>query len=395
MKEKRFIHVALCIVVAVSCLFIGDGCDRKDDKVSQEKTYNVIVRVSEKQQLRPFIEATGTLNPYEEVNIGAEIDGIIKSVKVDEGTVVTKGMLLATIDDIEYSNEVVRAEAFLRQTEATLANTKIEFSRKEALYREQLVTSQQFDDVSTRLTYAESEVERARAALTIAKQKLAKTKIYSPLASRVKEKKVSPGDFVKVGASLFILIQPNPLKVRFAVPEKDVGKLKVGQDVILKVDAFQDKEFKGKVSIVFPSLDEKTRTLTLEALVPNSDGMLKPGLFTKVILYTGPAKDTVVVPVTALLYEAEKVRLFTVSGDRAKETRVRIGSKYGEMMEIMEGIQEGEKVVVAGQQNLSEGVKVSVQQTASAGSESGVKSRVTKKDVEAKGEKNERQITTK
>lgn len=361
MNKKGFIHAMLCTVVAVSWLFTGGGCKNKDDKASQEKTYNVMVRVSERQQLRPFIEATGTLNPYEEVNIGAEIDGIIKSVKVDEGTAVTKGMLLATIDDIEYSNEVIRAGAFLRQTEATLVNTKVEFSRKETLYREQLVTSQQFDDVSTRLTYAESEVERAKAALIIAKQKLAKTKIYSPLASRVKEKKVSPGDFVKTGTPLFILIQPNPLKVRFTVPERDVGKLKVGQDVTLKVDAFRDKEFKGKVSIVFPSLDEKTRTLTLEALVPNSDGMLKPGLFAKVVLYTGPAQDTVVVPVTALLYEAEKVKLFTISGDRAKETKVRMGNKYGEMMEITEGIQEGEKIVVAGQQSLSEGVKVSVQ----------------------------------
>jgi len=367
MKEKRFTHVVLCVFVAVAWLFFVDGCQKKDDKASEEKTYNVIVRVSEKQPLRPFIEATGTLNPFEEVNIGAEIDGIIKSVKVDEGTAVTKGMLLAAIDDIEYSHEVIRAEAFLKQTEATLANTKIEFARKEALFKEQLVTSQQFDDVSTRLAHAESEVERAKAALIIAKQKLAKTRIYAPLASRVKEKKVSSGDFVKVGASLFILIQPDPLKVRFTVPEKDVGKLKVGQDVMLKVDAFPDREFKGKVSIVFPSLEEKTRTLAAEALVPNSDGMLKPGLFTRVILYTGAAKDTIVVPVTALLYEAEKVRLFTVGGDRAKEVRVKIGSKHGEMMEIVEGVKEGEKIVVAGQQSLSGGVKVSVQQAAPAG----------------------------
>ncbi|HOE18367.1 MAG TPA: efflux RND transporter periplasmic adaptor subunit [Syntrophorhabdaceae bacterium] len=363
MKEKRLSRVALCVFFTAVCLFLVDGCSKKDDKAPEEKTYNVIVRVSEKQQLRPFIEATGTLNPYEEVNIGAEIDGIIKSVKADEGTAVTKGMLLAAMEDIEYSHEVVRVEALLRQTEATLANTKTEFARKEALFKEQLVTSQQFDDVSTRLAHAESEVERAKAALIIAKQKLAKTKIYAPLTSKVKEKKVSPGDFVKVGTQLFILIQTNPLKVNFAVTEKDVGKIKIGQDVILRVDAFPDSDFKGKVSIVFPSLDEKTRTLKVEALVPNPESMLKPGLFSKVILYTGAAKDTVVVPVTALLYEAEKVKVFTVVGDRAKEVQVKIGSKYGEMMEIIEGIKEGEKIVVAGQQSLSEGVKVNIQQS--------------------------------
>lgn len=363
MKEKRLSRVALCVFFAAACLFLVDGCSKKDDKAPEEKTYNVIVKMSEKQQLRPFIEATGTLNPFEEVNIGAEIDGIIKSVKADEGTAVTKGMLLASMEDIEYSHEVIRVEALLRQTEATLVNTKTEFARKEALFKEQLVTSQQFDDVSTRLAHAESEVERAKAALIIAKQKLAKTKIYAPLASKVKEKKVSPGDFVKVGTPLFILIQTNPLKVNFAVTEKDVGKIKVGQDVILRVDAFPDSDFKGKVSIVFPSLDEKTRTLKVEALVPNPESMLKPGLFSKVILYTGAAKDTVVVPVTALLYEAEKVKVFTVGGDRAKEVQVKIGSKYGEMMEIIEGIKEGEKIVVAGQQSLSEGVKVNIQQS--------------------------------
>jgi RND family efflux transporter MFP subunit len=102
----------------------------------------------------------------------------------------------------------------------------------------------------------------------------------------------------------------------------------------------------------------------VEALVPNPNEVLKPGLYAKVILYTGEAKDTIVVPVTSLLYEAEKVRVFVVEGDRAKERNVKLGSKYGELMEIVEGIKEGEKVVVAGQQTLSEGAKVAVQKAA-------------------------------
>ena len=315
-------------------------------------------RPAAKKQFRPFIEATGTLNPFEEVSIGAEIDGIIKTVKADEGTAVSKGMLLATIDDIEYSQGVLSAQAALKQAEATLANTKIEFSRKDALYKEELVTKQQYDDVSTRLTLTESDVERAKAALSIAKQKLAKTKIYAPLASRVKEKLVSEGDFVKNGTRLFTLIQPNPLKLRFSVSERDVGKMKVGQDVSVKVDAFPDREFKGKVSIVFPSLEEKTRTLSIEALVPDKEGVLKPGLFARVILYTGGMKDTVVVPITALLYEGDQIRAYVVEDDKAKERLVKLGNKYGEEMEIVEGIKEGDKVVIAGQQGLSEGAKV-------------------------------------
>jgi len=336
-----------------------NGCKKKEVRV--EKITNVSVQPAVKKQFRPFIEATGTLNPFEQVSIGAEIDGIIKTVRADEGTIVSKGMLLATIDDIEYNQGLLSAQAALKQAEATLANAKVEFARKDALHKEELVTQQQYDDVSTRLALAESDVEKAKAALSIAKQKLEKTKIYAPLASRVKEKTFSAGDFVKNGTRLFTLIQPNPLKLDFSVSERDVGKMKVGQDVLVKVDAFPDREFTGKVSIVFPSLEEKTRTLSIEALVPDKEGILKPGLFARVILYTGGMKDTVVIPITAILYEGDRTRTYVVEGDRAKERPVKLGNKYDEEIEITEGIGEGEKVVIAGQQGLSEGAKVSFQ----------------------------------
>jgi RND family efflux transporter MFP subunit len=132
------------------------------------------------------------------------------------------------------------------------------------------------------------------------------------------------------------------------------------QEVSLRVDAFPDKEFKGKVTTIFPSLEEKTRTLMVEALVPNPEESLKAGLFVKVILYTGPAKETVVIPITALLYEESKIKVFVEDEGRAKERPIVVGGKYGELMEIVEGLTEREKVVIAGQQNLSEGVKVHV-----------------------------------
>jgi RND family efflux transporter MFP subunit len=359
MKKTKWYYQFFCMLIIGCFVIVVIGCKKKE--VKGEKITNVSIQSAVKKELRPFIEATGTLNPFEEVTIGAEIDGIIKTVRANEGTIVTKGMLLATIDDIEYSQGLLSTQASLRQAEATFANTKIEFSRKEALYKEELVTKQQFDDVSTRFTLAESEVERAKASLAIAKQKLDKTKIYAPLASRIKEKVVSTGDFVKIGTRLFSLIQLNPLKLRFSVSERDVGKMKIGQDVLVKVDAFPGREFKGKVSIVFPSLEEKTRTLTIEALLPNTDGILKPGLFARVVLYTGTAKDTVVIPVTSLLYEADKIRVFIVEGDRSKERLVKLGNKYGDVMEILEGVNEGDKIVIAGQQGLSEGARVSSQ----------------------------------
>ena len=386
---KRLFYVFLCLITAGSLLSFT-ACKKKETKSGEEKVFNVQVKDIVKKPLKPFIESIGTLNPFEEVTISAEVEGVLRSVKVEEGTQVSKGMLLAAIDDSDYSLEVKRAEAALRQAEATLENTKLEFKRKDALHKEELVTKQQYDDVVTRLSLTEAEVERAKASLSLARLKLAKTKITSPLACVVKEKRVSSGDFVKNGTPLFVIIQPNPIKLRFTVPEKDLGRLKMHQEVILKVDGFPGSEFKGKVNIIFPNVEEKTRTLQVEALVPNNNGILKPGLFAKVILYTAGERDTIVVPVTALLYEAEKVKVFIIEGDRAKEREVKLGSKYGELMEIIDGVKEGEKIVAIGQQNLSEGAKVSVQQAVPASSKSGVRSSEKEMATEAKKEKNEK-----
>ena len=339
------------------------GCEKGSSQPAPEqKIYNVQVRVAEKKPLRPFVEAIGTLYPNDEVTVSTEVDGILRELRVEEGDKVSKDMLLAVIDDTDYGLEVKRAEAALLQAEATVANTQSEFKRKETLYKKDLVPQQELDNVTTRVALAEAEVERAKAALALARQKLTKTKIFSPLAGFVRLKRVSKGEFVKNGNPLLVIIQSNPIKLRFTMSEKDVGKVKTGQEVSLRVDAFRGREFTGEVRTIFPNLDEKTRTLLVEALVPNSEGTLKPGLFANVTLYTGQAKEAVLVPITALLYEEAKVKVFVEEEGKAREKVVKLGSKYGELMEVVEGLQAGEKVVVAGQQNLSEGVKLNVAQ---------------------------------
>jgi RND family efflux transporter MFP subunit len=372
-KNRYPVTIILLLLIFILLTPINSGCKKKEVKAPPEKMINIQVLPAEKRSLRPFIETIGSLNPYEEVVVSAEVDGTLKNVKVDEGSVVSKGEVIATIDDTDYSLEVKRAEASLRQAESTLSNTQLEYKRKEPLYKEELVTKQQFDDVSTRLSLAEADVDRAKASLALAKQRLSKTGIISPLSGVVKEKKIERGNYVKNGTPLFTIIQTNPLKLNFTVTEKDVGKLKLGQDVLLRVDALPEKEFQGKLSIIYPSLDEKTRTLQIEAQIPNTKGLLKPGLFAHIMLYTGSERDTIIVPITALLYEADKIKIFIIEGDRAKERPVRIGQKYRlqsgvgsqesgvkEYTEIIEGVKAGEQVVIVGQQNLFEGAKVNV-----------------------------------
>lgn len=347
------------IALIVLVLFSLISCE-KEKKAAQERLVNVRVWPAETKTVQPYLETTGTLKADEEVIVSSEVDGIIKKILVEQGTSVNDGKLLAEINETDYRLDWRRSDAALKQAQASLINARAEYKRKEALYEEELITKQQFDDISTRVTLAEAELDRAKATLAISLEKLTRTKIYSPLVGAVKEKKVSVGDYVRNGTPLFLLIRINPLKLNFTISEKDVAGLKIGQEVTFTVDAFPGKQFKGKVSLLYPNVEERTRTLQAEAIVPNADHVLKAGYFARVKIFTQAARNVVVAPITALMYDGPIIRIFLVNGDKAQARIIKTGNKYGEYVEILEGLKEKERVVVAGQNNLSEGVKVNV-----------------------------------
>jgi membrane fusion protein (multidrug efflux system) len=344
--------IALVSVPLISC--------KKEKMVEKEKLVNVIVQPAVKKQIRPYIETTGTLMADEEVMVSSEVDGIVKSIRVEEGTAVEKGTLLAEINQVDYLLDERRSDAALKQAQANLANVKAEYLRKEALFKEELVTRQQFDDISTRVALAEADVSRAKAFLDTSKERLSRTKIYSPLRGMIKEKKISAGDYVRTSSPLFQIIKVDSLKLKFTVSEKDIADLKTGQEVDFTVDSFAGRSFKGKVNLLYPHLEERTRTLQAEAIVSNSDRLLKPGLFARAIIYTGASRDAVVAPLTSLMYDNSTISLFVVEGNLARARAIKTGGKYGEDVEITEGLKDNEQVVVVGQNNLSEGVKVNV-----------------------------------
>jgi len=350
----------IAAILLSAALFVTPGCKKAEQKAVKEQAVNVRVQKTETRSLRPFVESVGTLKPYDEVIVSSEVDGILRSIRVDDGSPVSRGQLIAEIKDTDYRLDTGRAEAVLKQAEASLANANQEYQRKESLYREELVTKQQFDDISARLALAQGDLERAKSGLALAREKLARTRVFAPMAGIVREKKVTAGDYIRNGTSLVSVIRTDLLKLSFSVPEKDVGSLREGQDIMFTADSFPGREYQGKVKTLYPNLDEKTRSLPVEALVKNHDGSLKPGFFTRVTLYTGPAKDTVVVPITSLLYDNSSIKLFAVEGNRAKERAVKTGLKYGEFMEITEGLKADETVVTVGQNNLMEGVLVNV-----------------------------------
>ncbi|HOW56504.1 MAG TPA: efflux RND transporter periplasmic adaptor subunit [Smithellaceae bacterium] len=356
-------NIADLLLMILILVFAGTflvSCDGKEKKGDAERAVNVKIALAEKKKVQPYIETTGTLRPDKEVIISSEVDGKIKNITVDEGSFVHPAMVLVEIDETVYRQDEMRSAAALKQAQASLTNVRSDYQRKETLYKEELITKQQFDDATARLALAEAELERAKATLAISREKLAQTKVYSPLQGAVKEKKVTAGDYVRNGTPLLLLIKIDQLKLNFTVGEKDSALVKPGQEVSFTVDAYNNREFKGRVSLLFANVEERTRTMQVEAIVPNGKGDLKAGFFARTFIYTKAPDDAVLIPITALIYDNDSVRIFIIEGDRAREKKVRLGNKYGEQIEIVEGVKEGEQIVVVGQNNLSEGVKVNV-----------------------------------
>lgn len=359
MPKRSIATVLFMAGLIVLVIFSLTSC-KKEKKAEPERLVNVRVWSAEIRKVQPYLETTGTLKADEEVMVSSEVDGLIKKIHVEEGMPVGARTLLVEINETDYQLDWKRSEAAFKQTQASLTNAQAEYKRKNALYQEELITKQQFDDISTRVTLAEAELDRAKATLAISREKHVRTKIYSPLIGAVKEKKVSVGDYVRNGTPLLQLIKIDPLKLSFTITEKDVAGLKMGQEVLFTVDAFPGKQFKGKVNLLYPNVEERTRTLQAEAMVPNARHILKPGYFARIQIFTQGARDVVVVPITVLLYDGPVIRIFVVNGNKAQERIIKTGNKYGEYVEVLEGLKEKEQVVVVGQNNLSEGVKVNV-----------------------------------
>jgi len=353
----------VALVILLVCALLGassEGCTKKEETAKQDKVVNVKVQKVGKQTLRPMIEAVGSLTPVEETVVAAEVDGVVKEYLVDEGDRVARGQVLVRIKDTDYLLAVDAARAALKLAEANLENALAQYGRMKALFDQQVVSKQEYDNMATRLDVARQERERAKAASDLAVQRLSKTTVTSPISGEVMHKAAAEGDFVGVGRPLVRVVDASSVKLTFSIPEKEVTRVRKGQDVAFHVEAYPARTFSARVSSILPALDDRTRMLEVQALAPNASGELRPGMFARVSLFVGDPKPTVVIPVTSVLYEGTRTRVFVAEGGKALEREVTLGAKYGEFVEVLSGVEEGETIIVVGQTAASDGVKVHV-----------------------------------
>jgi RND family efflux transporter MFP subunit len=194
--------------------------------------------------------------------------------------------------------------------------------------------------------------------VTLARKALADTVVRAPFNGVVAERLVSVGDYVTKGTKVAVVVRVNPLRVRLTIPEQFVASVAVGQKVSFEVDAYSGRAFEGVVKYVSPALEANQRALTVEAVVPNPRGELKPGLFATARLQQPEPAPGLVVPPTAVLTSAGTSRVFVVNGDCVEERIVTVGQTLDAGVEITSGLKAGEHVATRNVPQLADGMPV-------------------------------------
>jgi RND family efflux transporter MFP subunit len=204
-------------------------------------------------------------------------------------------------------------------------------------------------------------ISARKAALALAQKKLADAKITAPLTGFVKDRPAAAGQFLRANSPVVTIVQNTPLRLRADVPESAVAWIRTGRLVQFHVDAFPERTFEGRITRLSPSVDQQSRTLKLEAIVDNANGLLKPGFFARVTVQTDRKDKVLVVPAGSLVTTAGIEKVFVIENGRVAERIVRSGTRLDTGIEIIDGVKEGELVARSEIESLQQGREVTIQ----------------------------------
>jgi membrane fusion protein, multidrug efflux system len=312
--------------------------------------------VAAKGDIHRWITIPGSLRPNQQATLYAKVAGYLGAINVDKGDKVAAGAELARIEVPEMESDLKRQEA-----EARLAATELTRLTAARTKSPDLVIARDIDKALAALDAANAGTERTRTMLAYAK-------LTAPFAGTITARFVDAGAFVPAAttgstpqnAALLTLMDTGTLRAQASVPEVDSIFIQNGLPVRILPDAMPGKIFEAKVSRSSGALDEATRTLLVEADLPNADGKLKPGQFASIKFAVEKHTGTLVIPVDALVMEKANAFVFRVAGGKAKKSPVTAGFNDGTQVEITAGLQPGEEVILAGKLVLADGQPVTV-----------------------------------
>ena len=352
----------------------------------QQPAREVRLARAEEGRLARTVDVSGTLAADEQAELGIKVAGRIERIFVEIGDRVRRGQPIARLIPTDLELRVQQADtalqqartrlglppggpdrmvdpaetAVVKQAAANLKQASLTRDRMTRLFQEQLIPQQDLDAAEATYSVADARYQEAieeartrqallsqrRSELAIAQRQLLDSIVTAPFDGMIRERLVSTGDYVAVGATVAVLVRVHPLRLRLAVPEREAAGITPGLPVRLTVEG-DPATYQGRVARLSPAITEENRTLLVEAEVPNQDGRLKPGSFAQAEIVIEAAETAVLVPASSIVTFAGIEKVIGVEDGKAVEKRVQTGRRAGDRVEIVDGVKAGDAIVDA------------------------------------------------
>lgn len=343
MKTKYIIYTALALLVAylIYNKFFSEGAKKsaavmasgKGDKKKGGGPVGVNVMIVKDTAVNNIIDITGTIDANEKVSLISQTAGNITGIYFNEGTKVTKGQLLVKV----YNQDL---EASLQQNQYQVALAKQQESRNRQLLQKEAISQEEYD---TSLTSLNS----LKAAADVIKAQIARTEIRAPFSGTIGLRNVSPGSYLSPSSPIANLVNIDPAKVTFAVPERYLSILGPGSKIRFKTESSMEN-FVGTVYAIDPSIDAGSRTITVRAKAPNPKGVLTAGSFAKINLTLDQIPKTILLPTEAVIPDLKSSLVWIYQNGIAVSKPVKTDMRTDTKIQVIDGLKPGDSVVVSG-----------------------------------------------
>lgn len=318
------------------------------------------------QKISEKLFYTGLIEARNKIVINPEIGGKILKIYVEEGDRVKAGDLLAELDTRAIRLQLEQAEAALAVAEANYNDAARNQERMERLKKENAVSDQQYEKIKLAYDAADAQRLQARAAVNLAKHNLDVSIMRAPFKGIIASKNAEVGDVINpmmggfsVSSGVLTLMDFSQVKIEIDVSHQDIIRIQKGQHAQLRVSAFPDKDFTGKVTVVNLAADPQTKKFKVEVRADNPDLSLRPNTFGEVILEVSTNEAALIIPQKAVI---ENSYVFLAKGDTAVKKAIKIGLQNSDWVEAREGLQAGDLVIFEGNYGLEDGAKLEIKE---------------------------------
>ncbi len=375
--KRIAIYILIAVMIGATAFFSVQTIKKRSrESVNSNRNHTAIpvtVLPVIRHEFRNEISAVGTLKAHETALLSAKVAGNVEAILVDLSDRVEADQVVVRLDRTNFKLAVSKASAAFDATKSMVAQAKTqlehaqkEYHRASNLLVEKVIPQSRFDkaeapnkSVRQALATAKDQVNQARAALQTTRQYLKDTQIRSPISGVVVTRNVEKGQSVAPGSPLLHILDQSKLKADVDLPESDFGRITVGMPAVIKVDAFQEKRFTGRVTRLNPMVDRLTRTFRIRIELSNPTGKLVDGMFARVRLSAGQ-RMALAVPRDALqrLPGSGTFYVFVVNKEKAAKRTIKTGLIQDQYAEVLDGLSESQKVVTSGAGRLRSGTKV-------------------------------------